>query len=229
MSTGGSALNWFARQFRRRRSRRRANGRDSALHQWLDRLAEAQAAGRRGAGRCCRIFSARKTPVHDPAARAVFDGLTLSHDIGHVWRALLEAYAYAIAHHVETLAAIGHRTERFIVSDGGSASQVWMQIVADVLQRPLQRLEGHPGSCVGVAWAAAIGAGLASDWSGVSAFVTAGDRIQSRALECADRVSQGLPALPQPLPARMIAREGRRLGPRRHADRQRGSAPSRVG
>jgi xylulokinase len=75
---------------------------------------------------------------------------------------------------------IGYKTERFIVSDGGSTSRVWMQIVADILQRPVQRLAGHPGSCVGVAWTAAIGAGLASDWSGISAFVRPADRIEPR-------------------------------------------------
>ena len=55
-----------------------------------------------------------------------------------------------------------------------------MQIVADVLQRPLQRLAGHPGSCVGAAWTAAIGVGLASDWSAISAFVRPADRIEPR-------------------------------------------------
>jgi xylulokinase len=59
-------------------------------------------------------------------------------------------------------------------------SRVWMQIVADVLQQPVQRLSGHPGSCVGAAWTAAIGAGLASDWSAISAFVRPADRMEPR-------------------------------------------------
>src|SRR3984957_10453508 len=108
------------------------------------------------------------------------DGLTLSHDIGHLWRALLEAYAYAIAHHVEVMNEIGYKTDRFIVSDGGSTSEVWMQIVADVLERPVQRLAGHPGSCVGAAWTAAIGVGLASDWLAISAFVRPAGQIEPR-------------------------------------------------
>lgn len=178
MSTGGSALNWFVRHFAGGEAAAAARA-GLTLHQWLDRLAEARPPGAEGLV-VLPYFLGEKTPVHDPAARAVFDGLTLSHDIGHVWRALLEGYAYAIAHHVETFNDIGHPTERFIVSDGGSASRVWMQIVADVLQRPLQRLAGHPGSAVGVAWTAAIGAGLASDWSGVSAFVSPCERIMPR-------------------------------------------------
>jgi xylulokinase len=178
MSTGGSALNWFVRNF--------AGGWAKAAeeegltgHQSLDRLAEARPAGADGLV-VLPYFLGEKTPIHDPAARGVIDGLTLSHDIGHVWRALLESYAYAIAHHVEVLNEIGHRSERFIVSDGGSNSRIWMQIVADVLQQPLQRLSGHPGSCVGAAWTAAIGVGLTEDWSTISAFVRPADRIEPR-------------------------------------------------
>jgi xylulokinase len=188
MATGGSALNWFAAQF--------ASGEADAakragvsIHQWLDRLADTRPAGSDGLV-ITPYFLGEKTPIHDANARATFDGLTLSHDIGHLWRALLEAYAYAIAHHVEVMNEIGYRTKRFIVSDGGSASRVWMQIVADVLQRPLNRLAGHPGSCVGAAWTAAIGSGLVSDWSGISAFVRPADRIEPRP-ETAETYRQG--------------------------------------
>src|SRR5271166_3228394 len=188
MSTGGSALNWFVRHF--------ASGEASAaasagvsIHQWLDRLAEARSAGSDGLI-ITPYFLGEKTPIHDPGARATFDGLTLSHDIGHVWRALLEAYAYAIAHHVEVLGEIGYGTDRFILSDGGSVSRVWMQIVADVVQQPVQRLAGHPGSCVGAAWTAAIGANLASDWSAISAFVRPADRIEPRR-EVAETYARG--------------------------------------
>jgi len=184
MSTGGSALNWFAREF--------AGGHaieGLTIHQALDRLAEARPAGADGLV-ISPYFLGEKTPIHDPRARGVIDGLTLSHDVGHVWRALLESYAYAIAHHVEVLNEIGHRTERFIVSDGGANSRVWMQIVADVLQRPLQRLSGHPGSCIGAAWTAAIGVDLTQDWSAISAFVRAADIVQPRR-EVADVYRRG--------------------------------------
>jgi xylulokinase len=52
-----------------------------------------------------------------------------------------------------------------------------MQIVADVLQQKLHRLHGHPGSCLGAAWAAAMGAGLANDWGGVAGFTEYGDDV----------------------------------------------------
>ncbi|MBS7539105.1 FGGY-family carbohydrate kinase [Ancylobacter lacus] len=175
MSTGGSGLNWFARTF--------AGGELPAaqaagltLHQHLDRLAAARPAGADGVLFLPYLLG-EKTPIHDPEARGVIDGLTLSHDLGHVWRALLEGYAYAIAHHVEVLTDMGHRCERYFVSDGGSSSRIWMQIVADVLQKPVQRLTGHPGSSLGAAWTAAVGLGLA-EWDGISRFVGYDEQVQ---------------------------------------------------
>lgn len=179
MSTGGSGLNWFAHGF--------CSGLEPAakaagltLHQHLDRLAAEVPAGAEGLT-ILPYFLGEKTPIHDPAARGVFDGLTLSHGPAHVWRALLEAYAYALRHHVEVLNDMGHATESYIVSDGGSNSALWMQIVADVLQRPVQRLTGHPGSCIGAAWTAAIAAGLTDDWSGLGRFVGNGGKLAPQA------------------------------------------------
>lgn len=176
MSTGGSALNWFAETFAGgERAAALSNGR--SIHQHLDALASSKPAGADGLTILPYLLG-EKTPIHDPAARGVIEGLTLSHDIGHLWRALLESYAYAIRHHIDVLVDLGHEPKRFIVSDGGSQSTVWMQIVADVLNAPLQRLSGHPGSCIGAAWAAAIGVGLESDWRSVTRFVNFSDILE---------------------------------------------------
>jgi xylulokinase len=176
MSTGGSGLNWFAANFAGG-EKAAATSLNLTLHQHLDLIAQARPAGAEGV-RALPYFLGEKTPIHDPSARGLISGLTLSHDIGHVWRSLLEGYAYAIAHHVETLNDMGHRTDKYLVSDGGSNSRLWMQIVANVLQKPIQRLIGHPGSCLGAAWTAAIGAGLTDDWRGVARFVGLGDRFE---------------------------------------------------
>ena len=179
MATGGSGLDWFVETFAGG-EKTAAEAEGISAHRYLDRLAEARPAGAEGLT-ILPYFLGEKTPIHDASARGVIHGLTLSHDIGHLWRAMLEAYAYAIRHHVEVFNSIGHRTDRFFVSDRGAQSRVWMQIVADVLQKPLQSLTGHPGSCLGVAWVAAIGAGLTTDWAGVTAFVGRGDRIEPNA------------------------------------------------
>ena len=176
MSTGGTGLNWFVDTFAGG-ERAAAAAKGISVHRQLDGLAAAAPAGSDGVT-ALPYFLGEKTPIHDPAARGVFAGLSLSHRLSHLWRALLEAYGYALAHHVEVLNDMGQETTRYFASDGGSSSVVWMQIVADILQRPLQLLRGHPGSCLGAAWTAAVGVGLTNDWSGISAFVGNGALIQ---------------------------------------------------
>ncbi len=169
MSTGGSVLDWFVRTF--------AAGREGgpADHAALDRVAAERPAGADGLVMLPYLLG-EKTPLHDPAARGVIAGLTLSHDLGHLWRAVLEAYGYALRHHVEVLREVGYEPRRFVASDGGAASGVWMQIVADILDAPVERLSGHPGSSLGAAWTAAVGEGLA-EWEGIGQFVRTKDRL----------------------------------------------------
>jgi xylulokinase len=176
MATGGSGLNWFVDTLAKG-ERAAAKAASLSVHQHLDRLAADIPAGAEGLT-VLPYFLGEKTPIHDPQARAVFSGLSLSHGLGHMWRALLEGYGYALAHHIEVLQDMGHATEHYFASDGGSNSKVWMQIVSDILQQPVQLLRGHPGSCLGAAWTAAIGTGLAHDWSGISRFVELDSRIE---------------------------------------------------
>lgn len=176
MASGGSALNWFVEKIATG-ERDVAKAAGHSLHQHLDILAAATAPGADGV-QIIPYFLGEKTPIHDADARAIITGLSLNHDLSHLWRALLEGFGYAFRHHVAVFNDMGHATTRFLASDGGANSRLWMQICADILQAPVQLLRGHPGSSLGAAWVAAIGAGLTDDWSGISRFVTQGDLIK---------------------------------------------------
>lgn len=176
MASGGSALNWFAANIAYG-ERAAAQDRGLTLHAHLDDLAADTPAGSDGV-QIVPYFLGEKTPLHDPRARATITGLSLNHRLAHMWRALLEGFGYAFRHHVEVLNHMGHPTTRYRASDGGAGSRLWMQIVSDVLQQPVQLLDGHPGSCLGAAWMAAIGTGLSGDWSGTARFVSLGELIQ---------------------------------------------------
>jgi len=188
MATGGSGLNWFVDTFATG-LRAEAQKAGISVHRRLDQLAAQVPAGADGLI-VLPYFLGEKTPIHNPNARGVFSGLSFSHGLPHFWRAMLEAYAYALKHHIEVLNDAGHPTENFCASDGGSNSLVWMQIVSDILQVPVQLLRGHPGSCLGAAWTAAVGVGLTRDWSGISAFVQHGDLIQPH-VENAEAYARG--------------------------------------
>jgi xylulokinase len=176
MSTGGSGLNWFAATFAAGETAAAKSG-HRTIHQHLDHMAESVAPGADGVW-ALPHFLGEKTPIHDPGLRGLFGGLNFAAGLPHLWRALLESYAYAVRHHMEVFNDMGHDTERYIASDGGAESRLWMQIVADVLQAPIVRLSGHPGSCLGAAWTAAIGVGLTGDWRAISAFVRPRDCVE---------------------------------------------------
>ena len=170
MASTGSLLNWIARLVA-------ASDGDASPHQRLDAAAERIAPGSEGV-MVLPYFLGEKSPIHDPDARGTISGLSLSHNAAYLWRAALEGTAYAFRHHVEVLREIGYPMHRLLASDGGSTSAIWMQIVADVLGAPVQLLTGHPGSSLGAAWLAAIGAGLTDDWRGVERFTGRGRLIE---------------------------------------------------
>lgn len=166
MASSGSLLNWVAREL--------ASGRPHAA---LDRLAADVLPGADGL-LMLPYFLGEKTPIHDAGARGALIGLGLHHRVEHIWRAALEAVVMAFRHHVEVFGEIGYPVDRLFASDGGAKSRLWMQIAADGLAMPVHLLDGHPGSCLGAAYVAAMGVQAADDWDGISRFVSLGETIE---------------------------------------------------
>ena len=116
-------------------------------------------------------FLGEKTPIHDPYARGTLIGLGLHHTLAHIWRAALEGVVFGFRHHLEVFEELGTPARRLIASDGGARSRIWMQIAADALGQPIELLEGHPGSCLGAAYVAAVGVGALGDFDQITRFV----------------------------------------------------------
>jgi xylulokinase len=173
MAASGSALNWLAALIAPP-----AGG--GKPHPSLDALAASVSPGSDGV-LCLPYFLGEKTPIQDPLARGTLTGLSLGHGPGHLWRALLEAVCYGFRHHVEVFAELGYAPGRFLASDGGSQSRVWMQIMADVLQAPVRLLENAHGSSVGAAWVAAIGSGQNVAWTDVQRLSALGATVMPEA------------------------------------------------
>ena len=118
-----------------------------------------------------------KTPLMDPHARGTLVGLGLRHDLRHVWRAALEGVVFGFRHHLDIFAERG-LVQQIFAADGGAASDLWLQIAADVLQRPVTHIDRHPGSSLGAAFVAGMGAGLLKDWADIGRYVAPGRRFQ---------------------------------------------------
>jgi xylulokinase len=108
-------------------------------------------------------LAGERTPYPDPDVRGAFTGLSLRHDRGAMWRAMLEGVAFGLRDSLELLRGLGARPEVGRVSGGGARSEVWLRIVASVLQLPLERMETDEGSAFGAALLAGIRSGTFAD------------------------------------------------------------------
>jgi xylulokinase len=106
-------------------------------------------------------LSGERTPRFDPGARGAWTGLGLDHGRGHLLRAALEGVAFALREGLEALEAAGTPVAELRLAGGGTASDAWRRLLADVLGRPLRLL---PDAVARVASArgAALLAGAAS-------------------------------------------------------------------
>jgi xylulokinase len=72
-----------------------------------------------------------------PNSRAQFFGLTASHGLAHLHRAVLEGVAFALRHHVKIMEATGGKLERLIASSGGAKTRLWLKIKASMYGTPI--------------------------------------------------------------------------------------------
>lgn len=162
MASSGSIIRWF-----------------QALHGGasLAQLEAEAAASRPAEIVCLPYFLGEKSPIHDPDLRGAFLGLHLGHTRGDLYRAVLEGIAYGFRHHVDVFTERGVLLRQARITNGGSRSRLWKQILADAMGVSLSPVLNHPGSSLGAAIAAAVGAGLVSDWAAGSAHVTVTDPV----------------------------------------------------
>ena len=137
---------------------------------FADLFAESAAAGA-GAGGLLALpyFAGERTPWFDPDLRGAILGLTAAHGRGHLFRALLEAAAYAVRHNLETMAEAGATIGRLRSSGGGVTDPLWPQIVSDVTGLPQDVGPGEGRAAVGAALFAAVAGGAAdleTRWGG---------------------------------------------------------------
>ena len=108
-------------------------------------------------------LAGERTPYPDPDARGAFTGLSLRHDRGALWRAMLEGVAFGLRDSLELLRERGARPAVGRVSGGGARSELWLRIVASALQLPLERMETDEGSAFGAALLAGVRSGTFAD------------------------------------------------------------------
>jgi xylulokinase len=114
-------------------------------------------------------LAGERTPHADPDARGSFTGLSLRHDRGALVRAVLEGVAYGLRDSLDLLRELGVAPERARVSGGGARSELWLRIVASVLELPLERPAVEEGAAYGAALLGGVAGGVWPDVEGAVA------------------------------------------------------------
>jgi xylulokinase len=145
-------------------------------------------------------LAGERTPHADPDARGAFVGLSIRHDRAALVRSVLEGVAYGLRDSLDLVAGLGTGsggddqgagvpetpagvtagvpagvTSVGRVAGGGARSELWLSIIASVLELPLERVAVDEGAAFGAALLGGVSAGV---WPDVVTAVEATVRVR---------------------------------------------------
>lgn len=157
IATGGAALTWVARLL----------GLETSGHlnfSEIDRSVLA-CADEMDSLLFAPWLSGERVPLFDDQARAAFIGLGLNHGPGHLLRAVMEGVAFQMRWALEYGENFGQNCERVRAVGGGTMGHVWLQIMANVLDRPIEVIKhSQDAGAIGAAACAIVGIGKESNF-----------------------------------------------------------------
>ena len=126
-------------------------------------------------------FQGNRTPHTDPLSRGALIGLTLGHELHHVFRAVMEGIGFGTRAILDAFKAAGYTGLEMTVGGGATASDIWLQIHADTAGIPVLVPASPDAPSTGCAVLAGFGAGrFSSIDDGISAMVHSGRLIEPR-------------------------------------------------
>jgi len=119
-----------------------------------------------------------RSPHNDENARAAFIGMSMDTGREEMTQAVLEGVAFGLRDLIEVARAQGINIENAGICGGGAKSDLWKNIIANVLNLELEIPSYEEGPGYGAAILAAVGAGVFSDINdGVSKIINISERI----------------------------------------------------
>jgi sugar (pentulose or hexulose) kinase len=104
-------------------------------------------------------FNGSGTPTCDLQSKGAVVGLTLATTRHELAKAILESLVFELALNLETMDATGIAVRELVAAGGGSKSALWLQLKADILNRPIRTLRCTEAACLGAALLAGHAAG----------------------------------------------------------------------
>jgi xylulokinase len=118
-------------------------------------------------------FATTGPPEFVSDSSGVIAGLRLETSRGDILKGILEGVTYYLQACVESLPPTGIEITEYRAVGGGSKSDAWLQMTADILQRPLVRPKITEAGALGAAIIAGVGCGVFPSYeAGVEAMVS---------------------------------------------------------
>ncbi|MCY3412532.1 MAG: FGGY-family carbohydrate kinase [Candidatus Heimdallarchaeota archaeon] len=123
-----------------------------------------------------------RAPISTTTTRGTIFNLGLEHSRAHIVRAIDEGIAYNLRWILQQFKEnYGFDPDVIKVVGGGSQSRVWMQILADVLQKPVETLAGDTkkfAGAIGAAMTAFVGLGVYDDFMEIKKILKVEERFE---------------------------------------------------
>ena len=100
------------------------------------------------------------TPWCDLDAKGAIVGLTLATTRHDVAKAILEGLTFELLINLQTMRQCGIEIDQLVAAGGGAKSECWLQLKADILNRPVRTLRCREAACLGAALLAGTAAGI---------------------------------------------------------------------
>ena len=100
-----------------------------------------------------------RTPHLDAQARGAWIGLTAKHTREHLVRSIIEGVAYSLKDCLAIVESLGVDVKVVRASGGGARSLSWLEVLANVFDRPIVTLSTQEGSAFGAALLGMVGSG----------------------------------------------------------------------
>jgi gluconokinase len=144
INNGAFLLKWYSENFLDRPFL------DSADFQWFTQQASGVPAGAEGLV-FLPYIQGERAPVWDSDAKGVFFGVHSSHTRVHFMRAIIEGICFALKEVMDSLEEVIAPVENVYASGGFIQSPEWVQILADILGKPVIINDKADASAIGAA------------------------------------------------------------------------------
>ncbi|TFG00811.1 MAG: hypothetical protein EU540_04855 [Promethearchaeota archaeon] len=162
--TGGVCLDWVANQIFKGEVEKYKNNKQE-LYRYLDDTVEGSEVGANNL-----IFTpwmyGERSPINDSNVRGGFYNLCLDHKREDLLRAVYEGVAFNIKWGLTYVVRLVGKSNQINAIGGGANSNAWCQILADILEKNINKVAEPDLACNrGIAIVAMVGSGILKDFS----------------------------------------------------------------